>query len=447
MAAKVGWFAIWILASAIGLVGCADMRPWTNDSLIPPVGAIDAVADAAALPTVDPQEARRPASKEEESRLSFARLSERRDQTQLARNIYRQVIKDNPQSVIAHHRLGVLAARAGKLEEANRYLESARNLAPPTAELLSDIGYCYYLQNRPDEAEQTLRAAMQLDPKHESSANNLGLVLGEQQRFDESMRIFQRVGSAAQAHANMAFIHVQLGNYDQAQEHYSQSLSLDPDSKTAASAMIQIAEQQRSRSYGKPPTASATVTATHQTTQPAQPPTTHQHATTQPRLTVQSPTAPARRTEIVSRQADTALAHTSNISTSKSPSNVTRITMPQSVTPSVRQTASEAKPTEAVQQKVLTSGPPPHGIRANMIRSSQRVAPATQTAVDQAFRSLPQVSMAQPPIHQQAARPAVAATQLPQQTTETIFQQRLHAVHANSSTFLPLNADTTNATQ
>ena len=59
-----------------------------------------------------------------------------------AKQSYRALLKKAPQDARLHHRLGVLAVQKGDFAEAEEHFRAAKSLAPPTAELLSDIGYC-----------------------------------------------------------------------------------------------------------------------------------------------------------------------------------------------------------------------------------------------------------------------------------------------------------------
>ncbi len=154
---KIGWAALWLAAAATGLVGCAQTQMWPGA----PIATVsDSGSENADMDAASRLEFRRPANEQEKNRLSLARLGERRGQGHLAQQIYTKIADENPRSIVAHHRLGILAARKGKLDQAEKHLQTARELAPPTAELLSDIGYCYYLQNRIEEAEKTLTAAV-----------------------------------------------------------------------------------------------------------------------------------------------------------------------------------------------------------------------------------------------------------------------------------------------
>jgi tetratricopeptide (TPR) repeat protein len=177
-----------------------------------------------------------------EGRISIARLAERRGQIAQAEEVYREVAAKHPDHPVPPHRLGVLTARRGKYEEANQFFQTAVRLAPRNVELLTDAGYCYYLQNRYDDAEQLYRQALAIDPSHEALCNNIGLMLAEQGRSDDSLQMFRRATTAAQAHANLAFMMAQTGDLQQAESHFNRALTLDPTQRRAAQGLLQLAE-------------------------------------------------------------------------------------------------------------------------------------------------------------------------------------------------------------
>ncbi len=186
-----------------------------------------------------------------ESELALARLLERRGDTEQAARIYGVCLSKDPRNAQAHHRLGVIAAREGRFPDAEEHLQQARRLGRPDAELLSDLGYVYYLQHRLPEAEQTLNEALALEPKHQAACNNLGLVLGAQGRFSESLAVFKQVNSEGEAYANLAYVLAQRGEFQRSEEAYLHALTLDNRLQAAAAAMLQVAQRRRAQSAEK----------------------------------------------------------------------------------------------------------------------------------------------------------------------------------------------------
>lgn len=207
--------AIAFLLSSLGtLTGCANLSP-------------------AKIPFVT-------TNSEIEAQIAMARMAEQGNDYDRAKQIYDDVLKKRPKNVAAHHRLAVIAAREERPERADEYFAKARALTPNDPELLADIGYQHFLQRRLPEAEEALRVAIEADPRHQRSLNNLGLVMGHQGRFDEALVIFRRGGTDAEAHANLAFVLAFHGRYEEAKRNYSIALSRNPGLKVAAEALVEL---------------------------------------------------------------------------------------------------------------------------------------------------------------------------------------------------------------
>lgn len=190
-----------------------------------------------------------------DAQLSLARLSERNGDKQMAEQIYRTLEKKEPGNQLIQHRLGVLEAEKSRYAEAAKHFDMAARLGPPSSELLNDIGYNLYLMDRRPEAEGAFRQALDLSPQNKSARINLGMLLGEAGRFDESLAEFRRAGTEAEAQANLAYVKSQAGDLDGAVACYHRALSLDSSLKPVAEALIQLTQYQaglKAKSSAKP---------------------------------------------------------------------------------------------------------------------------------------------------------------------------------------------------
>jgi Tfp pilus assembly protein PilF len=213
-----------------------------------PAGAEIAAKGPSASPATVPESVR--------SVLAMARLTERRGQVADAERLYLDVIAKSPDVALPHHRLGVIRTKQGRFQEAEQHFARAMALAPANAELLSDVGHFYYLNNSPQQAEQCLRRALELAPNDARASNNLAVMLAEQGRYEESLAMFRRNGTEARAHANIAYMYAQQGEMERAAEHYSRALTLDGTMRPAAQALVQLARY-LPENNGLPPTPGA----------------------------------------------------------------------------------------------------------------------------------------------------------------------------------------------
>ncbi len=141
-----------------------------------------------------------------DEQLVRARLLEHKGNLQAATKAYQSILKSEPEYAAAHHRLGVLAARNGRHEEAQRHFEQALDAGASSSELLADMGYNYFLQGRLADAEDTLHEAVAKNPANRRARNNLGIVLGLEGRVEESLAQFQQAVGNAKGRENLASI-------------------------------------------------------------------------------------------------------------------------------------------------------------------------------------------------------------------------------------------------
>ncbi|MFP6691501.1 MAG: tetratricopeptide repeat protein, partial [Pirellulales bacterium] len=235
--------ALVLAVTLVAISGCA-LKPWKKSN------SFDGLSGDAGNPTRD-----------FEPQLSLARLSERHGNIQQAKSIYEAVLTKDDKNALAHQRLAVVAANERQMNLADYHFQQALGCGEPNPELLSDYGYLLYLQHRPNDAEEMLRQAITKDPTNKAARNNLGLVLGEQGRFQESFAQFQMAGETAAAHANLAYVYSLNGELDLAEQEYHRALSIDGDLRNAAEALLQLASRPKRR---QPPPAEVAAVRYHQ---------------------------------------------------------------------------------------------------------------------------------------------------------------------------------------
>ena len=250
-----------IATGCIGLSGCVEWKtrsPAKSFSLFSP-DRIGSFADNSSDPTAQAPRHSPTQSGANKGKIALARLLERRGQMEQAERIYLAIVQQQSPHPVPYHRLGVIAAGRGNFPDAEQHFRSAQAMGPATTELLSDIGYVYYLQNRFEESERVLRQALKREPRHATTCNNLGLLLGVQGRYDESLAMFKRAVGEAEAHANLAYVRSQRGELQEARAGYLYALTLDNDLRTVAEALLQVSEQlQRQHvAASSPPTSAA----------------------------------------------------------------------------------------------------------------------------------------------------------------------------------------------
>ena len=148
-------------------------------------------------------------------------------------------LEQDPNYFEAHVNLGAILAARGRYEEAIDVFAQAAALNPDStqaAELYFLMGMTAQDNGQPEAAAYYMRA-FEIDPHHTKAIRRLAHLRLEQQRYDESLELFQRLIALhpddAATYSNMGIALAFLGRIDEALQHFDQALSLDP---TLASA-------------------------------------------------------------------------------------------------------------------------------------------------------------------------------------------------------------------
>lgn len=197
----------------------------------------------------NPLAARFLGSNEQTRRDAFlaARMAEQRGDLLKAAAAYEEILKTQPQSPEIHHRLGVLCQKSGRDADAVRYLTQAHQLAPMDIEVLCDLGYVHYLQNRPKDAVESLQKAQQINPRHERTQANLAVALIAIDQVPSAVALLRQNMGEAPAATMVGFALAQKGELDQAKRYFSQALDADSTNQPAAEALVQIESLLNSR--------------------------------------------------------------------------------------------------------------------------------------------------------------------------------------------------------
>jgi len=137
-------------------------------------------------------------------------------------------------------KLGVLYDKIGDQKKAQTEFELALKEDPKNPDLLNDAGYACYNRGKWPEAEAYFRQALALKPKHERAWVNLGMALGQQDRYEEAIDAFTKSVSPAEAHANLGFVLTCQGKLEEAKAAYHQALTLEPGFTKAQGALARL---------------------------------------------------------------------------------------------------------------------------------------------------------------------------------------------------------------
>jgi len=148
-----------------------------------------------------------------------------------AREYYLQTLALDPVYLAANERLARILFTEAEYEEAKRGFERQLEIAGPTAELLNDLGNCYFRMGDNDSAQTHYRKALALEPDFALAWRNLGLTLARLNQPFEAANLIEKYLTANSEPGLieiLADLHLSAGAPDRAVPLYEKHLQTNP---------------------------------------------------------------------------------------------------------------------------------------------------------------------------------------------------------------------------
>lgn len=142
--------------------------------------------------------------------------------------------------VEANNLLGLAYDRRGWHQQAREHYERALSVAPGDPQVLSNLGYSLYLDDRHKDALDKLKRAARLAPASTHIQNNLALVYGRLRKYDEAYKHFARAGGELYARLQTGAMLDSAGRDRDAIKHFEAARRLDPASTEALRRLITL---------------------------------------------------------------------------------------------------------------------------------------------------------------------------------------------------------------
>lgn len=227
----------WMCFMAFGLLtnaGCLSFGAWNSTE--------------PATPTESnaPGHVELPPAKRAQLHLTLAESLEKNGHDADAASCYEKARADDPHLPNISRRLASVYDRLGESKRALEEYQKALKAAPRDPQLLNRFGYFYYTRGQWQEAEEKFRQALAVSPNLPNAWINLGLTLGQQNRYDESLSAFGKVVSQAEASSNLAFVLTTQGKTEEAKKKYREAIALDPNLRIAQLALEKLEQPNKS---------------------------------------------------------------------------------------------------------------------------------------------------------------------------------------------------------
>jgi Tfp pilus assembly protein PilF len=170
--------------------------------------------------------------------------------------LWRDTLRKNPASWMAHINLGNVLGEQGQVDEAISQYQEALRLQPNNADAHYNLGTCLLNKGRLDDAINQFQEALRVQSDHVNAHVNLGLALLQKGRLTEAISMFQ---GALRLKSNHILARYQLalalernGQLDEAIGQFQEILGLQPDHADAKDRLAKALEQKRRLNLHKP---------------------------------------------------------------------------------------------------------------------------------------------------------------------------------------------------
>lgn len=178
-----------------------------------------------------------PSRSQVENSLNLALMHHQSGNLDLAAQLYRQILDQNPVNADALYLFGVLNHQLGRNEDALGLIRRAIEKNRRNADWFNTLGEIYRSLHCLDEASQAYSRALKLNPKLVAALGNLGLLLQDQGKPSEAAEYYRRVlrlePRSTPALINLGSIAQEEGKFPEAEDYYRRAIEADPKSVDA----------------------------------------------------------------------------------------------------------------------------------------------------------------------------------------------------------------------
>lgn len=106
--------------------------------------------------------------------------------------LWRDTIRKNPDSYLAHNNLGIFLSKQGKFDQAIDHFTESLRLKPGHVLALCNLGNVFFQQGKFDEAVANYSKVLRMDPNMVKANYNMGVILAKQGKTNEATKAFRK---------------------------------------------------------------------------------------------------------------------------------------------------------------------------------------------------------------------------------------------------------------
>jgi len=151
----------------------------------------------------------------------------------LAENMYREIVKVEPDNAIIYNDLGNLLQEREQFDEAINCYQKAIELNPKFPGAYFNLGETFQNKGRLEDAMDCYKRVIELYPEFPGTYYNLGNIFEDKGLFDEAVTHYKKTiqldSHHAMAHYTLGNVFQKMKHIDKAIEYYQNAIQIDPN--------------------------------------------------------------------------------------------------------------------------------------------------------------------------------------------------------------------------
>jgi len=169
--------------------------------------------------------------------FDLAVQNRQKNNLQVAENLYREILKTNPDHFSSIFYLGALFAKISNFQEAKKLFKKAIEIQPKFSPAHTNLGSVFQKLGELQQAANCCQKAIEIAPKNPIPHANLGAILKDLGEFEKAINCCQKAIEIAPSYTssyhNLALIFQELGEIQKAIDCYEELKQIEPNSLKA----------------------------------------------------------------------------------------------------------------------------------------------------------------------------------------------------------------------
>ncbi|MDC0152812.1 tetratricopeptide repeat protein [Candidatus Pelagibacter sp.] len=127
-----------------------------------------------------------------EETFALAYQNHKKNNLQVAENLYKETLKINPNHVDAHSNLGMILLKSRNLQKAKSCFEKAIEINPNYAFAHNNLGLVFNELRELQKAKSCFEKTIEINPNNASAHNNLGFVFNQLRELQKAKSCFEK---------------------------------------------------------------------------------------------------------------------------------------------------------------------------------------------------------------------------------------------------------------